>query len=341
MAAQKFFVHINFNGNEIQNVLLERLASDPALVEPRLWYNTTDNQARYFNGTQVIDLEVTIASGASSQVATLTGQEFTFNAATGSTAGYMSAVDKAKLDTSTNAATPNAIMQRDANGRAQVVDGVSGNDIATIGQVEILVDATLKAPEPYDPTITGLFPVTFEGNAVQKGDSFRITAAQVDMGTTNPITVNAEDLLIALIDTPAQNGNNWMVAESNRDQATELLLGVARLATQAETNAGTNDIAIVTPLKLETFVDDTNIPRLFAVNLDSGEGAVVRVFAGGFTTYTVTHPLDTVDLIASLKELSSSEVVSATITIIDSATVTIIFNGNSADNLFRITLVGE
>ncbi len=341
MAAKAFFVHINFNGNEIQNVLLERLASDPTLVEPRIWYNTTDNQARYFNGTQVIDLESTIAAGVSSQVATLNGQEFTFNAATGSTAGFMSAADKAILDTATDAATVNAIIRRDANGRAKVVDGVAATDIATIGQVEILVDATLKAPEAYDPTITGLFPVTFGGNAVQKGDSFRITAAQIDMGTTNPITVNAEDLLIALIDTPAQDGNNWMVAESNRDQATELLLGVARLATQALTNAGINDLTIVTPLKLETFVQDTNIPRQFAINLDSSEGAVVRVFAAGTTTYTITHTLNTLDMVTSVKELSSGELVTATITVISVSVVTVAFNGNSADNTFRVTLIGE
>ncbi len=114
----------------------------------------------------------------------------------------------------------------------------------TTAQVDALVDPTLKAPEAFAPA--GSYPTTYDGGAVSKGDSFRITAA----GTMGAVTVNAEDLLIALVDTPAQVDANWMVVESNRDQATETVKGVAEIATQAETDAGTNDTNIVTPLKL-------------------------------------------------------------------------------------------
>lgn len=49
-----FHVHINLNGNEIRNVLVEKLASDP--VSPaaaRFWYNTTENKLKYYDGTAV------------------------------------------------------------------------------------------------------------------------------------------------------------------------------------------------------------------------------------------------------------------------------------------------
>lgn len=55
------------------------------------------------------------------------------------------------------------------------------------------------------------------------------------------------------------NGANWSLLQdlsSANQQATETSLGVAEIATQAETDAGTNDLTIVTPLKLAT----SNVP---------------------------------------------------------------------------------
>ena len=122
-------------------------------------------------------------------------------------------------------------------------------DSYTIAQVDALIDVTLKPPEAYDPTVTGNYPITYDGGGVQKGDTFRITANQADLGS-GTVDVNIEDLLIALVDTPAQTEANWMVAESNRDQATETVKGVAKVDTQAEVNGGTNDTGFVTALKL-------------------------------------------------------------------------------------------
>lgn len=115
-------------------------------------------------------------------------------------------------------------------------------------QIDVLIDATMKAPEAFVPS--GTYPTTYDSNPVERGDSFRLTAA----GTMGARTVNIEDLLIALVDTPGQTDANWMVADSNRDQATTTVKGVAELATQAEADAGTNDTNIVTPLKMATAI---------------------------------------------------------------------------------------
>jgi hypothetical protein len=123
-------------------------------------------------------------------------------------------------------------------------------DVYTQSEVDTLVDATMKAPEAYDPAGSGNFPTTYGGEAVQKGDSFRITTADT-LGTGT--VVNAEDLLIALVDTPAQTDANWMVAESNRDQATESVKGVAAIAANADITTGIDDEKIVTALKLATY----------------------------------------------------------------------------------------
>ena len=93
-------------------------------------------------------------------------------------------------------------------------------------ETDALVDGTIKAFEAYDPAGSGNFPATYGGEAVQKGDAFKIvTADTLGSGTL----VNIEDSLYALIDTPGQTDANWLVLESNRDQATESIKGVAEI----------------------------------------------------------------------------------------------------------------
>jgi len=129
--------------------------------------------------------------------------------------------------------------------------------------------AEVTSPATYQ--ISGSYPTEYDSAAVEKGDSFRITSA----GTIGNVTVNAEDLLIALIDTPGQTNTNWMVAESNRDQATETVLGLVELSTQAEADAGTNDTTAITPLKLDTYITNAGIASLaFENGLTNTAGAV-------------------------------------------------------------------
>ncbi len=137
----------------------------------------------------------------------------------------------------------------------------------TTAQVDALVDASLVPPEAYNPTITGNYPLTFGGGAIKGGHSYRITAA----GTMGGITVNIEDLLIALVDTPGQTDGNWMVAESNRDQATETVKGVAEIITAAEVITGTDDERILTVLKaVARFLSKSGGTMTGVLNLVSG-----------------------------------------------------------------------
>lgn len=104
--------------------------------------------------------------------------------------------------------------------------------IDDVAAVAALVDGTMRAPEPYTPA-GGLYPATYDGSAIQKGDTFRCGA-----GTMGSVTVNAEDLLIALVDAPGQTGGNWQVIESNRVVATQA---------EAEDSASTDLAKLVPP----------------------------------------------------------------------------------------------
>lgn len=58
MASSKSYVHLDMNGNEIQNVLLQKLASAPTtnVASGRVYYNTTDNKLYVYDGTNWVDL---------------------------------------------------------------------------------------------------------------------------------------------------------------------------------------------------------------------------------------------------------------------------------------------
>lgn len=78
------------------------------------------------------------------------------------------------------------------------------------------------------------------------------------------------------------DGTIWQFVQGNTIGATEAVPGVVELATQAETNTGTNDTTAVTPLKLATYV--------------AGTKKLAKVYFASITTvantpFTVTHSL--------------------------------------------------
>lgn len=75
-----FVEYLDVHGAELRNIVIHVLAADPGTpVEAQLWYNSTDNVLRYFDGTDVIDLseagssaaaDITIVDAAGDFVAT-------------------------------------------------------------------------------------------------------------------------------------------------------------------------------------------------------------------------------------------------------------------------------
>ncbi len=110
--------------------------------------------------------------------------------------------------------------------------------------------------------------------------------------------------------------------------ANETTSGIAEVATQAETDAGTDDARMVTPLKLATYAGRV---RKFAT--DIGDGSA--------TQYTVTHNLNTRDLHVSVHRNSGSfDEVGCDVEHTTVNTVTIRFAAAPSSNLFRVTVLG-
>lgn len=133
------------------------------------------------------------------------------------------------------------------------------NDAVNKAYVDGLVDSNLKSPDGFATDASANYPSDYKSSGVvSEGDTFYITS--IASGTLcGTETVNVGDLLVALVDTPGNTDANWAILESNRDQATETVLGVAKIATQSIADAGTNDTDFVTPLKLSTYLVNAGI----------------------------------------------------------------------------------
>jgi hypothetical protein len=147
----------------------------------------------------------------------------------------------------------------------------------------------------------------------------------VDEGTTNVGTSWRQTQVNGVIGT---NNVLWTTAFTGAVAASETVSGIAELATQAETDAGADDLRIVTPLKLATY---SGRAKRFSQTI--GDAAA--------TSIVVTHNLNTQDVVISCREMSGSlrdVIFESQRTSVN--TVTLLFDVAPALNALRATVVG-
>ena len=82
------------------------------------------------------------------------------------------------------------------------------------------------------------------------------------------------------------------------------------------------------------------VSLVFNVDLDSAEASVTRAVAGGRTTFTITHSLNTLDLQAQVFRLSDGRGINWRIERTGVNTIDASRAGTVADGLFRILIQG-
>lgn len=356
-------VNLDLTKNQILNVALQNLSGPPGSpVAGQVYYNTSDGNVYYWDGTtwRSVSGDITeviagsgLTGGGSSGAVTLDlnpdNTTIEVNAdivrikdlgvSTGKLADGAVTTIKVTDSNITFAKIQNiatmTVMGRVAAGtgvaseitvlNSNTMSGANGTNLATAGSIKTYIDNTVAGLGNLEGGFAAGSSVNFPtaSGGTKKGDYWYVTSA----GTVQGVILNVGDVLIANIDNASPTSSaDWTFLESNRDQATETVLGVIKLATQAQTNTGTDDTTAVTPLKLKTFID----ARVGGYAANIGNGAA--------TSYAVTHSLNTVDVIVMIKDNTTLEEVFADVVITDVNTVTVSFATAPASNAYRVII---
>ena len=120
----------------------------------------------------------------------------------------------------------------------------------------------------------------------------------------------------------------WIQFGSSVGAASETSSGMAELATQAETDAGTDDLRIVTPLKLNTWSNKTR-------------RAQATIGDGSSTQIDVNHNFATRDVIVQVYQASGGyEQVNCDVSLPTLNSARLNFAGAPASNAYRVVVMG-
>lgn len=147
----------------------------------------------------------------------------------------------------------------------------------------------------------------------------------VSEGTSNAGTTWRQTQVNGTIDS---SNVVWTAFGTGASAASESTAGIAEIATQVETDTGTDDTRFVTPLKLATY---SGGKKKFAATVGDGSA----------TSIAVTHNLGTKDLIVQVQETGGTfRQVDCEIQFTTTNAVTLLFDSAPASNSYRVVILG-
>lgn len=397
--AKKFLTNLDLVKNQILNVAVHNLASAPGSpVVGQIYYNTTDARMYFWDGTEWVDMsgdirDVIGGSGLSASTANdiitldVNVDNATIEINTDSLRVKDLGITTAKLADSAvttikinaNAVTLDKIQQiaglrvlgNMTGGSANVAEVTVVTDLASASSTTLATSLSVKnyidtnvgnlgnLEGGWDAS-AGTFPVGATPVVGTKaGDYWYVTVA----GTVGGVNFNIGDVIVAKINAASTtSAADWIQLEVNREQATETILGLVEIATQAETNTGTNDTAAITPLKLagrtatetrsgiaeiatqvetDAGTDDTTIvtPLKLKTLLDNRTGGyAANVGNAAATSFALTHSLNTRDVIVSIYDNTTFEEVFSDVVLTSTSVVTVSFATAPASNAYRVVI---
>ena len=200
MATLKYNVHIDMQQNELQNVTMQTLSSDPSGFEGHLYYNSSSNILKFHNGTEYVSLSsasgditgVTAGNGLTGG-GTSGGVTLTVGAGDGITVNSGDVAVTAAQTTITSVLNSSLVVGRDAHN--QIKFSTDDQIIFRVGNAD---GVTFKASGEIEATsldISGDADIdgTLEADAITIGGT---SLADTITGTTVTNSTNAAHVLI-------------------------------------------------------------------------------------------------------------------------------------------------
>lgn len=342
--AQRFLTSINLSSNELQNALIHPLATPPAVgPQGKVYYNTTEDILYVSDGTAWISVSgdiTSIIAGTGITVSGTTGDVTVNLADTAVTPGsYGSATEIPTFTVDqqgrlTAAGTVSISTDLDIAGdtgtdtislATETLTFTGGDGVTTsvsAGVVTVDVDATVVRTSG-DQTIAG--NKTFSNNVVINGD----LTVSGSMTTKLSENVLIEDNIIVLNsnETGAATENAGIQVNRGTDPSISLLWNESTDNWQIETAT-----TVFQNIATENYVDTQIGNNSFVVSIGDGTA----------TSYTVTHNLNTRDVIVQLVDNSSYDTVYADVerTTVNTLTVSFAVAPTANDIRVLVTKIG-
>ena len=321
--ALQYLTDINLNKNELQNAVIQNLATAPGTpVEGQIYYDSTagDKQLYFYNGSTWIpvsgDISEVIAGDGLTQCGNSGSVTLNVVGGTGITAN---ANDVAITNTGVTAGSygsATAIPTFTVNAQGQ---------LTAAGTAAISTDLTISDGATTDTVSVGTDTLTFAGTTNEIETA--VTNNQVQIGLPSDVTISNDLTVLGdlqVTGTTTTNNvetvstSNGVIFEGNVADANELTLIAGTL---------TADRTVTLPDATGTVALTSDITgRVYATSIGDGSN----------TSYTVTHNLNTRDVNVQLYDNSSYDTVYADVVRTNTTTVTITFGTAPTTNDIRV-----
>ena len=325
MAKRNMLVDLDLNQNELQNPVMQNLASDPSnSKEGRWWINTTTHRPMYYNGTENSEFGRIYSEGNGIDI---TNDTISIdNTVTGSTKCKITYDNNGLITGGADLETTDIPDLSATYVNTNLLGVASG--VATLGSDGKVPSGQL--PSFVDDVIDSY--IVSGATALSSGWLSKTSGGSALTPETDKIYVIVESGEY-LNKTYRWSGSTYVEISASPGQATESQAGIAEIATQSEVNTGTDDTRIVTPLKLATYTSG------MAKKITANNGALTA--SSGVCTWTITNTLATADVMVQVIDIAINTQVMTEVSV-GASTITIKINSTSniSANTYKAIIIG-